>query len=59
MEEKMFTQNPWTDPVDDWDDEGDRIDRAYDELKDRRLEEEYGNTMRVTHGHSAEEIEYV
>lgn len=53
----IFTQNPWTDPVEDWDDEGDRIDRAYDELKDRRLEEEY--TMRITHGHPVQETEYV
>lgn len=53
----IFTQNPWTDPVDDLDDEGDRVDRAYDELKDRRLEEEY--TMRITHGHDAEEKEDV
>lgn len=52
----MYGNNPWEDEPDWWE-EDDAVDRAYDELKDRRLEEEY--VMRVTHGHDAEEKEYV
>lgn len=53
----IFSCNPWTDPEpDDWYDEGDDVDRAYDEQRDRQL-------MDITHGHPAqeaeEEIEYV
>jgi hypothetical protein len=57
MDMYIFSCNPWTDPEpDDWYDEGDDVDRAYDEQRDRQL-------MDITHGHPAqeaeEEIEYV
>jgi hypothetical protein len=51
MEEGMFvfSRNPWTDPEpDEWYDEGDAVDRAYEEQRDRNL-------MEITHGHPAQE----
>ena len=45
----VFSRNPWTDPEsDDWYDEGDAVDRAYEEQRDRNL-------MEITHGHPAQE----